>query len=109
MRYTHRNLVGMFFLFFLTLGIYFFYWLVVTKDEFNSYGAKIPTAILYLIPIANIYFLYLFAQAFCQQVLKNEQKAILYFFLILLFPPAGMLIYQSYMNEATLKEGSIQP
>ena len=53
-----RNLLVVYLLGFITLGIYFLYWYYATKEEMNEMGADIPTAILLIIPIANLYFLY---------------------------------------------------
>jgi len=39
-----RSLIKIYLLGIITLGIYFIYWLVKTKNELNELGAKIPTA-----------------------------------------------------------------
>ncbi|MEM0473555.1 MAG: DUF4234 domain-containing protein, partial [Candidatus Aenigmatarchaeota archaeon] len=39
-----RNIFLLYLFGFLTFGIYFIYWMVATKNEINSLGAKIPTA-----------------------------------------------------------------
>lgn len=83
----------------ITFGMYTIYWLVVTKLELNKAGAQIPSAWLFIIPFVNIYFLYKFAEGFCQIVLKNKEYAISYFILILLTYPIAELIYQNKINE----------
>jgi len=99
MKVTKRNLwhMGLFLL--LTLGIYAIYWLVVTKIELNRLGAKIPTAWLIIIPFANIYFFYKFAEGFSATVLKNKSQAVAYFLLLLLLFPIGELVYQHQINQ----------
>ena len=61
---TQRNPVLVIVLSFVTFGIYAIYWVVKTKGEINSLGAKIPTAWLMIIPIANLYFFYKYAEGF---------------------------------------------
>lgn len=89
-----RNLVGMIALMFITFGLYIPYWFVVTKAELNARGAKIPTALLFIIPFGNFYFLYKFAEAFCVDALKDKQDTtiLLYFILITFFMPIGIII-----------------
>lgn len=96
----HRDLIIMVFLLICTLGFYFLYWSVVTKRELCERGADIPTAWLLIIPFANFYFWYKYAQGFAKHVLyADENSAIGYFLLMVLLPPVGMLIYQSEFNK----------
>lgn len=99
MQFTHRDLIVMFILSILTLGFYLIYWTVITKNELNKNGANIPTAWLMIIPFANLYFYYKFAQAFAVQVLKDKSLTIPYFLLIPFLKPLGVLIYQAHMNR----------
>lgn len=99
MNLTQRALWKMVVLMIITCGFYLLYWLIVTKQELNVAGAQVPTAFLIIIPFANIYFLYKFAQAFCTLVLKKSELTVAYFLLITLLPPIGALIYQSHINE----------
>lgn len=100
MHFTHRSLLKMFGLMIITLGIYTIYWLVVTKRELNTAGAHIPTAWLFIIPLANLYFLYKFAEAFSKIILKSDSFTVVYFLLILFTLPLGELICQAHMNTA---------
>lgn len=93
-----RNLIVMGLLLVCTLGIYELYWIVKTKLELNKAGAHIPTAWLIIIPLINIYFLYKFAEGFCQVVLHDKTRTVTYFILIFLLPFIGALIYQSDIN-----------
>jgi len=66
-------LVALFALF--TLGIYQVYWYVVTKGEMVERGADIPTAWLLIIPIANIYWLWKWAQG-VEHVTRSASSAV---------------------------------
>ena len=99
MNVTKRNLWHMAFFMLITLGIYSIYWLVSTKLELNRLGAKIPTAWLIIIPFANIYFFYKFAEGFCTVILNNKSQTVAYFLLLLLTFPIGEFIFQHQMNE----------
>ena len=61
---SRRSLIKVYVFGIITLGIYFIFWLIKTKNEMNSLGAEIPTAWLLIIPIANIYWLYRYAEGF---------------------------------------------
>ena len=54
----HRNIFLVYLFSIITFGIYALYWMVSTKNEINSLGAKIPTAWLLIVPIANLYWIY---------------------------------------------------
>lgn len=94
-----RNLWVMAILSVITCGLYFIYWLVKTKNEITCLGAEIPTAFLVIIPIANIYFWYKYAQGFTDYIKKNGES-VAYFLLLLLLPMIGMLVVQAAMNKA---------
>ena len=83
---------------FLTLGIYAIYWSVKTKNEIKSLGADIPTAFLIVIPLANLYFWYKYADGFANYV-KRDDKTILYFLLGLFLPPIAVIVYQVELNK----------
>lgn len=101
MELTKRNIVGMIPLLLLTFGIYLIYWTVVTKNELNRLGAQIPTAWLFIIPFANIYFLYKFAQGFTIVVFKDDSQTIAYFLLFLFFMPLAPIFYQIQINKVS--------
>lgn len=93
-----RNLVSMFFLSIITIGFYFIYWSVKTKNSLNCLGARVPTAFLIIIPIANFYFWYKYSEAFAQYINKNN-NVVAYFLLMALLPFIGMFILQAQINE----------
>ncbi len=94
----YREIVEVYLLLFATLGFYSIYWLVQTKDEINQFGANIPTAWLLIVPIANLYWFYRYAEGFSVYI-KRDENAILWF---LLFWFAGIImpaIVQKELNE----------
>jgi predicted transporter len=92
-----RSLIKIYLLGIITLGIYFIYWLVKTKNELNELGAKIPTAWLIIIPIANIYWLYKYAEGFAK--VTKKESTVLWFLLFLLVGIVMPAIVQSELNK----------
>ena len=93
-----RNPVAVVILTIITCGIYGIYWFVKTKDEINSLGAEIPTAWLLIIPIANLYFEYKYAEGFSTFV-KKDDNAIMWFLLLFLVGIVTMAIFQVELNK----------
>jgi hypothetical protein len=94
-----RTIWAMVILTIVTFGFYTIYWIVGTKRDLNRMGAQIPTSLLFFIPFANFYYLYLFAAAFCKYVLKDPSQEIAYFLLITFLMPIGTFIYQIKIND----------
>ncbi|ABL78421.1 DUF4234 domain-containing protein [Thermofilum pendens] len=92
-----RSLLKVYALIFLTFGVYFYLWLVWTKRELNALGARIPTCWLIIIPIANIYWLYKYAEGFAQ--VTKKESAVLYFLVFWLFTIVMPAIVQSELNK----------
>lgn len=94
----NRNIVSVYLLSIITFGIYGIYWTVQTKEEIKSLGGDIPTCWLLIIPIANIYFLYKYAEAFATKVKKDDNGVLwlIVFWLISIIMPA---IVQSELNK----------
>ena len=82
----------------ITFGIYAIVWSVKTKNEIKSLGAQIPTAWLLIIPIANIYFWYKYAEGFSISV-KKDNSPILWFLLFMVIAPVGMILVQIELNK----------
>lgn len=82
----------------ITLGIYFIFWVVKTKEEIKSLGANIPTAWLIIVPIGNIYFLYRYCDGFSQYV-RKDNMGIVWLLLGLTFFPVLPVIVQSELNK----------
>ena len=93
-----RNPVAVVILSIITFGIYGIYWFVKTKDEINSLGAEIPTAWLLIIPIANLYFEYKYAEGFSTFV-KKDDSAIMWFLLLFFVGIVTVAIFQVELNK----------
>lgn len=98
MEIKKRNIVAVYLLSFITFGIYCIYWSVKTKGEINSLGAKIPTAWLLIVPIANLYWSYKYCEGFAVNV-KKDNNTILWFILYVLVGIIMPAIVQSELNK----------
>ncbi len=81
-----------------TFGIYALIWYVMTKNEMNRRGANIPTAWLIIIPIANIYWMWMYCVG-VETVTKGVMSAPLAFLLLFFLGFIGMAIIQSSLNK----------
>ena len=105
-----RNVVLVYILGFCTLGFYFIYWYIQTKREINeTFGASIPTCWLLIIPIANIYWIFKFAEAYSLYVLKDDNKALwaLLFILVGIIVPALVQIELNKYVGKSIAVGSM--
>ena len=98
----HRNIFLVYLFSIITFGIYSLYWFVSTKKEMNNLGAKIPTAWLLIVPIANIYWEYKYCEGF-SQVVKKDDNTILWFILLFLVGIIMPAIVQSELNKIAEK------
>ncbi len=80
-----------------TVGIYGLVWLVITKNELNELGAKIPTAWFLLFPILNLFWIWRYCEGFA--FATQQMEAIVLFIIYLIFFPAAVWIIQSGLNE----------
>ena len=94
----HRNIVLVYLFSIITFGIYAIYWMVSTKKEINSLGAKIPTAWLLIVPIANLYWIYKYCEGFSQKV-KKDNNTLLWFILYILVGIIMPAIVQLELNK----------
>jgi len=94
-----RNIVVMYLLIFVTLGIYNIYWYISTKNEMNNeFKTDIPTGWLLIIPIANIYWIYKYAEGFSTKV-KDDDNTVLWFLLFWLIGIVTPAIVQLELNK----------
>lgn len=98
MEIKNRNIVAMYVLFVITIGIYGIYWYVKTKDEINSMGADIPSGWFIIIPIANLFWLYKYYEGFSIYV-KKDNNGILWFLLHFAVGIILPAIVQSELNK----------
>jgi len=99
-----RNVVLVYVLGICTLGIYFLYWYIKTKREINeNFGSSIPTCWLLIIPIANLYWMYKYAEAYSLHIIKDDNKALwaLLFILVGIIVPA---VVQLELNKYARNE-----
>ena len=94
----YRNIFLVYLFSIITLGIYAIYWAISTKDEINSLGAKIPTAWLLIIPIANLYWVYKYCEGFSEKV-KKDKSNLLWFIVSILVGIVMPVIVQSELNK----------
>ena len=94
-----RQPIAVFFLPFITFGIYSLVWYVSTKEEMKLHGAEIPTAWLLIIPIANLYWLWKYSKGVAQ-VTNGYSSAGGTFALLFFLNVIGMAITQSSFNKA---------
>ena len=95
---SRRSPAAVFLLPFVTFGIYALYWLVRTKTELNAAGAQIPTAILLIIPIANLYWLWKFGEG-VDYLTDRRMSTGVAFLLVLFLDIIGSAIIQSQLNQ----------
>ena len=93
-----RSVLAVYLLSIITFGIYAIYWMVQTKKEMNSLGATIPTAWLIIIPIANIFWMYKYCEAFAIYV-KKDNNTIMWFIVYVLIGIIIPAIVQSELNK----------
>jgi hypothetical protein len=103
-----RKPAAVFFLSLITFGIYALVWHVKTKNELNRLGANIPTAWLLIVPLANLYWIWCYAQG-VEQVTKGQISAVLALILLLLLSIVGIAILQSEYNKLSLATNVAAP
>ncbi len=94
----HRSPAAVFFLPFITFGIYALVWEVKTKNEMNALGADIPTAWLIIVPIVNIWWMWKYCEG-VDKVTKSELSAVISFLVLFLLGSIGMAIIQNEFNK----------
>ncbi len=82
----------------ITCGIYAIVWYVQTKEEMNALGAGIPTAWLLIIPLVNLYWLWMYAKG-VETVTKGAAGAALTFLLLAFCGIVGIPVTQSAFNK----------
>jgi hypothetical protein len=93
-----RNPVAVLFLPVITFGIYGLVWYVKTKNEMNQRGASIPSAWLLILPLANIYWLWVYGSG-VEKVTNGAHSALGSFLLRFFLGPIGMAITQNELNK----------
>lgn len=95
-----RSPIAVFFLPFITFGIYGLVWSVKTKNEMNKLGANIPTAWLIIIPFINYYWWWKYCEG-VENVTGGNLSGVMAFVLVILLGSIGMAIIQDSFNKAS--------
>ena len=82
---------------FLTFGIYWIVWTVKSKRDLNALGAQIPTSWLLIVPVANLYWLYKYAEGYAHVAKKDSHVGM--FFVFWFFGIVTPIIVQGLINE----------
>ena len=98
---TKRSPIAVFFLSYLTLGIYIIVWRVKTKGELNRFGSNIPTAWLLIIPIVNLWWLWQYAEG-VEKITNKGMSQVVAFIILLLLGGIGDAIIQDSYNKINL-------
>lgn len=94
----NRSPIGVFFLGF--IPFYSLYWLVSTAGEMRKLGADIPTALLLIVPFANIWWLFKFGQG-AEHVTNSKTSAVLAFLVLWFLGSIGEAIVQDAFNNVS--------
>jgi len=81
-----------------TFGIYGIVWYVQSKEEMVARGADIPTAWLFIVPLANFYWIWKWSEG-VQHVTKGELSAANTFLLMVFCGIVGVPVVQSAFNK----------
>lgn len=94
-----RNPLAVFLFGLITLGLYSWYWAVVTKGEMNTKGEHIPTAWIWLIPVLGwLYWLWKYSEG-VEHVTSGKTGAAVSFLLLWLLGSIGQAIVQASFND----------
>ncbi len=95
-----RNPFLVFFLPYVTFGIYALWWDFQTTDEMNTRGAAIPIALLAIVPIVNWYWMWKFSQG-VETVTRGGMGTAAAFCWCFFLGTIGMAVVQSALNKVT--------
>ena len=105
----HRNVIVVFILFHVTLGIYGLYWLYATSSELMAYnrrdGNPLAWLIMALIPVLNVFAIWFHAvevEKFSKQD-GHEGYGATFLFILWLAPPLAMMFIQAELNTRSAR------
>lgn len=84
---------------FLTCGIVSLIWLVRTKNDMNTRGAGIPTALLLLVPLVNIWWMWRWSSG-VEIATRKSMSGPVAFLLLFFLGVIGQAIVQTELNKA---------
>ena len=97
---TYRNPIAVWLLPSFTLLIYFFVWMVSTKNEMKRRGAAIPTAWLWIVPFGGIYWTWKYSKG-VELVTKGKMSTGFAFCIFMFLGAVGAAIIQNEFNKVT--------
>lgn len=86
-----------------TFGLYQIYWFIKTKDEMVSLGADIPTGLLLIIPIVNLYWMWKWSEG-VEHVTNGRTSAVASIVLLVALGLIGPMILQAALNRVAAAE-----
>lgn len=95
---TQRSPLAVFLLSLVTCGLYWLYWTFATTSELNASGTKVPHAILSLVPLVNLWWLWRYSNGVAE-VTRGEWSALGSFALMLFLPGVGAAVLQAAFNR----------
>ncbi len=105
----HRNVILIFILFHVTLGIYGLYWLYATSSELMAYnrrdGNPLAWLLMALIPVLNVFAIWFHAQE-VEKFSKHgghEGYGATFIFVLWLAPPLAMMFIQAELNTRSAR------
>jgi len=93
-----RSLLGMLLLTLITAGLYQIYWLYSTKEEMRAKGSRIPTILLLLVPLVNIWWFWRYARGVAE-VTRHEDHRLLTFVLLVFANGVAPFVTQWSFNR----------
>ena len=95
----NHNILLWLILSFVTFGIGAIVWIVRTKNDMNTRGAGIPTALLLIVPFVNIWWMWKWAVGVEMSTGKDMSGPVA-FLLLFLLGFIGQAIVQTSLNKA---------
>ena len=94
----NRSPLAVFFLSFITLGIYGIYWFVTPKGAMNARGSEIPTAWLLIIPFVSWWWLWKYSEG-VDKATNGGLSSAVSFLLVFFLGGIGMALIQNEFNK----------
>lgn len=99
---TKKSPVAVLILPFVTFGIYALIWIIMSRNEMVSKGAKIPGNWQLFIPFWGIWYVWNWCKG-VEKVTNKDLSAGITFLLMILLGPVGHMIIQSKFNNVGLR------
>ena len=97
--FQQRSAASVFWLGVFTGGLYLVYWAAQTKGELVKAGGDVPTAWLLIVPVANIWWLWKYAEA--TEHVTSGKLGKVFVFAMLIIATVGAPVLQAKYNGVT--------